>query len=119
MQIIYYLKSLKLGGVPRAKVSQLFHYLYSTAPKPKADFSLDDTKAAPIAGLGYGLPIARLYAKYFQGNLSLASVEGLGTWAYISIKVIPIELIFHSLSYFVLLGCCSKCQVDYRINQLN
>jgi len=61
--------------------------MYSTAPKPKTDFSLD-TKATPIAGLGYGLPIARLYAKYFQGNLALSSVEGLGTWAYISIKVI-------------------------------
>lgn len=60
--------------------------MYSTAPKPKSDFAIDG-KGTPIAGLGYGLPIARLYAKYFQGNLALASVEGLGTWAYISIKV--------------------------------
>ncbi|CAF1096635.1 unnamed protein product [Adineta steineri] len=73
------------GGVPRSKLSQLFHYMYSTAPKPNSDFTLD-SKGTPIAGLGYGLPIARLYAKYFQGNLALSSVEGLGTWAYISIK---------------------------------
>ncbi|UJR20886.1 hypothetical protein I4U23_023995 [Adineta vaga] len=73
------------GGVPRSKLSQLFHYMYSTAPKPNHDFTLDN-KGTPIAGLGYGLPIARLYAKYFQGNLALSSVEGLGTWAYISLK---------------------------------
>lgn len=64
----------------------LFNYTYSTAPKPSADINLD-LRDAPIAGLGYGLPIARLYAKYFHGNLSLSSVEGLGTWAYVSIKV--------------------------------
>jgi len=75
------------GGVPRSKLSHLFHYMYSTAPKPQSDSNLD-AKITPIAGLGYGLPIARLYAKYFQGNLSLASVEGLGTWAYISIKAV-------------------------------
>ena len=61
--------------------------MYSTAPKPKSDLN-GDPKGTPIAGLGYGLPIARLYAKYFQGNLALSSVEGLGTWAYVSIKVI-------------------------------
>jgi signal transduction histidine kinase len=61
--------------------------MYSTAPKPHPGSSLE-VKGTPIAGLGYGLPIARLYAKYFQGNLALSSVEGLGTWAYISIKVI-------------------------------
>jgi pyruvate dehydrogenase kinase 2/3/4 len=77
----------EIGGVARSKLSQLFHYMYSTAPQPQSDFNLD-AKAQPIAGLGYGLPIARLYAKYFQGNLALASVEGLGTWAYVSIKVI-------------------------------
>ncbi|CAF3439195.1 unnamed protein product, partial [Rotaria sp. Silwood2] len=78
----------KHSGVPRSKLSQLFHYTYTTAPKPQLDPS-GDAKGTPIAGLGYGLPIARLYAKYFQGSLALASVEGLGTWAYISIKAEP------------------------------
>ncbi|CAF0909677.1 unnamed protein product [Rotaria sordida] len=76
------------GGVSRSKLSHLFHYMYSTAPKPQIE-STGDAKGTPIAGLGYGLPIARLYAKYFQGNIALASVEGLGTWAYISIKAEP------------------------------
>lgn len=62
--------------------------MYSTAPKPQSDNRQNGNKETPpIAGLGYGLPIARLYARYFQGNLDLASMENLGTSAYVSLKV--------------------------------
>lgn len=31
-----------------------------------------------IAGLGYGLPMSRLYARYFGGSLDLFSLDGWG-----------------------------------------
>lgn len=72
------------GGIPRSHVDQLFKYLYSTAPKPSPSQSLN---TVPLAGYGYGLPISRLYARYFQGDLNLYSCEGYGTDALIYMKV--------------------------------
>lgn len=38
---------------------------------------------SPLAGLGYGLPISRSYARYFGGDVSLMSMEGHGTDAFV------------------------------------
>ncbi|XP_072901720.1 pyruvate dehydrogenase (acetyl-transferring) kinase isozyme 3, mitochondrial isoform X2 [Hemitrygon akajei] len=77
----------KGGGVPLRKIERLFNYMYSTAPSP----SLEPSRAAPLAGFGYGLPISRLYARYFQGDLKLYSMEGLGTDAVIYLKALSSE----------------------------
>ncbi|XP_077336894.1 pyruvate dehydrogenase kinase, isozyme 3 [Lithobates pipiens] len=75
------------GGVPLRKIDRLFNYMYSTAPRP----SLEPSRAAPLAGFGYGLPISRLYARYFQGDLKLYSMEGVGTDAVIYLKAVSGE----------------------------
>ncbi|XP_059560058.1 pyruvate dehydrogenase (acetyl-transferring) kinase isozyme 1, mitochondrial isoform X2 [Myotis daubentonii] len=77
------------GGVPLRKIDRLFNYMYSTAPRPRVETS----RAAPLAGFGYGLPISRLYAQYFQGDLKLYSLEGYGTDAVIFIKALSTESI--------------------------
>ncbi|XP_060791207.1 pyruvate dehydrogenase kinase, isozyme 3b [Neoarius graeffei] len=76
------------GGVPLRKIDQLFNYMYSTAPTPTLHSSQN---AAPLAGFGYGLPISRLYARYFHGDLCLYSIEGLGTHAVIYLKALSSE----------------------------
>lgn len=75
------------GGIPRSLSEQLFHYMYSTAPKPPAS----GVESAPLAGYGYGLPLSRLYARYFQGDLVICSYEGYGTDAMVYLKVLTSE----------------------------
>uniref|UniRef100_A0A3Q3J3T6 Protein-serine/threonine kinase n=1 Tax=Monopterus albus TaxID=43700 RepID=A0A3Q3J3T6_MONAL len=76
----------KGGGVPLRKIDRLFNYMYSTAPTPSLE-----PGAVPLAGFGYGLPISRLYARYFQGDLKLYSMEGVGTDAVIYLKALSSE----------------------------
>ena len=76
------------GGIPRSGMSRIWTYLYTTAllPDPNADTPYHSDFHAPFAGLGYGLPISRLYARYFGGDLQVISMEGYGTDAYLHLK---------------------------------
>ncbi|KAH8108193.1 branched-chain alpha-ketoacid dehydrogenase [Cristinia sonorae] len=39
-----------------------------------------------IAGLGYGLPMSRLYAKYFGGSLDFVSLDGWGSDVFLKLR---------------------------------
>ncbi|KAG8194745.1 hypothetical protein JTE90_026390 [Oedothorax gibbosus] len=74
------------GGIPRSLTDTLFHYMYSTAPTPSPS-----VESTPLAGYGYGLPLSRLYARYFQGDLIITSAEGYGTDAIIYLKALSCD----------------------------
>ncbi|KAH8852783.1 [Pyruvate dehydrogenase (acetyl-transferring)] kinase, mitochondrial [Schistosoma japonicum] len=84
------------GGIPRSEIDLVFNYTYTTARHAKrcGESSVSSLESgspgqetnAPMAGYGYGLPLSRLYAKYFNGDLILSSVEGYGTDAIVYLK---------------------------------
>ena len=75
------------GGIARSDLRRVWSYLYTTASADvqARGFNNDGTDfvGAPLAGLGYGLPISRAYARYFGGDLTLMSMEGFGTDAFV------------------------------------
>lgn len=77
------------GGIPIKKVDLLFQYMYTTAPQPQPSHCREGS--APLAGYGYGLPLSRLYARYFHGDIVLNPMEGHGMDAMIFLKVLSDE----------------------------
>ncbi|MCD9560111.1 [Datura stramonium] len=76
------------GGIPRSGLPKIFTYLYSTARNPLDEHftTTDAATASTMAGYGYGIPISRLYARYFGGDLQIISMEGYGTDAYLHLS---------------------------------
>ena len=73
-------------------MNKIWSYLFTTADSSiqkgliLEDDSVDHSVEAPIAGLGYGLPISRSYARYFGGDISINSMEGYGTDAFVHLR---------------------------------
>jgi len=80
------------GGMNRKTRGKIFKYMFSTAPQvnlPSSGGSYGaglTAETLPMHGLGYGLPLSRLYARYFKGDIKIASVDGYGTDAYIYLQ---------------------------------
>ena len=79
------------GGIARSHMPRVWSYLFTTASHEVQRRGFDDVSSgaasdfggAPLAGLGYGLPISRAYARYFGGDLTIMSMEGYGTDAFV------------------------------------
>jgi len=82
-------RSVKLAdkgvGMNRTVLSKAFCYFYSSvkARPTVADEVSDFDSRVPLAGFGFGLPISRVMARYFQGDIDLNSIPGKGTDVYI------------------------------------
>ena len=93
------------GGIKRRTMPRIWSYQYSTAPYvvPPSSCAVTGSSAMLDAagyaeediefitfrqnffGGGFGLPIARVFARYFGGELKVFSVEGFGTDAFVYI----------------------------------
>ncbi|KAH7904617.1 histidine kinase-like ATPase, partial [Hygrophoropsis aurantiaca] len=75
------------GGIARSAIPLIWTYMYTTMEGQgiDQDFQASDFQA-PMAGFGYGLPLSRLYARYFGGDLRLISMDGFGTDVYIHLN---------------------------------
>lgn len=71
------------GGIPRSKMSKIWRFAHSTATddENESEFGVDEVTGTQIRG--FGLPLARIYARYLGGELTLKSMEGYGVDAYL------------------------------------
>jgi len=82
------------GGMSRRTKRKIFNYMYSTATDKVSYEGIGggsygagiSASTLPMHGLGYGLPLSRLYARYFRGDIKVASVDGFGTDVYVYLQ---------------------------------
>ncbi|OMH85161.1 [3-methyl-2-oxobutanoate dehydrogenase [lipoamide]] kinase, mitochondrial [Zancudomyces culisetae] len=91
------------GGIgPKTTVSKVFEYSFSTyQDSSETLFSdaaplgmMDQTSSLPssqLAGMGFGLPLTRLYAQYLGGSLDLVSMNGLGCDVFLKLPIIDLH----------------------------
>ncbi|KAI9337156.1 mitochondrial branched-chain alpha-ketoacid dehydrogenase kinase-domain-containing protein [Zopfochytrium polystomum] len=72
-------------GISTSNMPKVFQYSFTTANADAGMMLGSESGASPLAGYGYGLPLSRLYARYFNGDLTLTSKEGYGTDVYLTL----------------------------------
>eukprot|EP00916_Digyalum_oweni_P013715 GHVL01022503.1.p1 GENE.GHVL01022503.1~~GHVL01022503.1.p1 ORF type:complete len:362 (+),score=56.29 GHVL01022503.1:154-1239(+) len=70
------------GGISPDEMKNVFNYGFTTAAGD-SEPSVTRENQREMAGYGFGLPLSKLYAKYFGGNLSVQSMAGVGCDVYI------------------------------------
>ncbi len=84
----------KGGGVPRSVINKMWTFAHSTSDTDEVQSMENDTgfETDAFSGgkniRGFGLPMARIYARYFGGELTLKSMEGYGVDAYLYLPVL-------------------------------
>ncbi|KAG0093736.1 26S proteasome regulatory subunit 7 [Podila epicladia] len=102
------------GGISREDFDVIFDYSFTTVKKENESSLHEDAGGegqgvdsifkgvsrlamqaglgGPIAGLGFGLPLTRIYAQYFGGNMHLISLQGYGCDVFLKLKQIDESL---------------------------
>jgi len=74
----------KGGGIPRSLMTKIWKFGQSIGrPEDESHTAFGKNEVAGAKIGGFGLPLARIYAQYFGGELNLKSMEGYGVDAYL------------------------------------
>ena len=87
------------GGIPKHRLSKVWNYSFTTADDDDDELDNGVLSSAsklgvitgtggPIAGLGYGLPMTKIYAEWAGGSLQLRSIEDYGTDVFLRLPFI-------------------------------
>ena len=71
------------GGIPRSKMATIWKFAHTTAAPDQRNSDFGNEKSTGTKIRGFGLPLARIYARYLGGELTLKSMEGYGLDAYL------------------------------------
>jgi signal transduction histidine kinase len=58
-----------------------------------AQAGMQNATGGPMAGLGFGLGLSRVYARYFGGSLDLTSVSGYGLDLFLVLPSISLKTV--------------------------
>ncbi|PVU88809.1 hypothetical protein BB559_005380 [Furculomyces boomerangus] len=95
------------GGIQPETLARIFEYSFSTYHGDENSHAADDPNSShhggisltsnlmmqngaggPIAGLGFGIPMTKVYAEYFGGSLDIISVIGHGCDVFLKLPSI-------------------------------
>jgi len=81
------------GGVPRSAIDRMWNFTHSTlSDEVESNENSKHTETDGCAGKsnsrGFGLPLARIYARYLGGELTVKSMEGYGVDAYLYLPML-------------------------------
>ncbi|ESS29729.1 ATPase/histidine kinase/DNA gyrase B/HSP90 domain-containing protein [Toxoplasma gondii RUB] len=82
----------KGGGVPPPKLQDIWSFGYSTVGDSNTKMQENSSGLgenfirSDMAGYGFGLPLARAFARYFGGDIHVQSHFGIGTDVYITLN---------------------------------
>lgn len=77
------------GGIARKGMTRLWTYAYTTAKSAHETIEHRPSKSpkhSPMAGFGHGLPLSRLYARYWSGDVQIISMQNFGTDVYVHVN---------------------------------
>ena len=86
------------GGFPYTITPRLWEFSYTTVCRDDTEegglFGLltnDERQVGILAGLGFGLPMSRVYAEYFNGSLDIVGLHGHGTDVFLRLQRLDVH----------------------------